>query len=189
VFEKFDISKVRYLVLFIAAALLSCCTIEKSGIDKPDPANLEPQDGQESMLSKELEVTLNNMYKDAHEKRYAYATVEQLLLALLDNPSAAQLLRLSGAEFDSLRTDLNEFITKNTPLLETADSSETGSTEELLRVLHRTVLHVQTAGKKEALGSNVLIAIFGERDSHAVKLLNEQSITRLGVLNNLKEQT
>lgn len=135
------------------------------------------------MLSKELEFTLNNAFKEAREKRYEFMTVEHLLLALLDNPTAAQVLRSCGGELESLRAELVEFIDENTPLLEDSDNRETQPTLGFQRVLQRAVFHVQSSGKKEVTGANVLVAIFGEQDSHTVYLLNKQNVTRLDVVN------
>ncbi len=135
------------------------------------------------MLSKELEFTLNNAFKEAREKRYEFMTVEHLLLALLDNPTAAQVLRSCGGELESLRTELVEFIDENTPLLDDSDNRETQPTLGFQRVLQRAVFHVQSSGKKEVTGANVLVAIFGEQDSHTVYLLNKQNVTRLDVVN------
>ena len=135
------------------------------------------------MLSKELEFTLNNAFKEAREKRYEFMTVEHLLLALLDNPTAAQVLRSCGGELESLRAELVEFIDENTPLLDDADNRETQPTLGFQRVLQRAVFHVQSSGKKEVTGANVLVAIFGEQDSHTVYLLNKQNVTRLDVVN------
>ena len=134
------------------------------------------------MLSKELEFTLNNAFKEAREKRYEFMTVEHLLLALLDNPTAAQVLRSCGGELESLRTELVEFIDENTPLLDESDNRETQPTLGFQRVLQRAVFHVQSSGKKEVTGANVLVAIFGEQDSHTVYLLNKQNVTRLDVV-------
>ena len=135
------------------------------------------------MLSKELEFTLNNAFKEAREKRYEFMTVEHLLLALLDNPTAAQVLRSCGGELESLRVELVEFIDENTPLLDHTDNRETQPTLGFQRVLQRAVFHVQSSGKKEVTGANVLVAIFGEQDSHTVYLLNKQNVTRLDVVN------
>jgi ATP-dependent Clp protease ATP-binding subunit ClpA len=135
------------------------------------------------MLSKELEFTLNNAFKEAREKRYEFMTVEHLLLALLDNPTAAQVLRSCGGDLESLRVELVEFIDENTPLLDDSDNRETQPTLGFQRVLQRAVFHVQSSGKKEVTGANVLVAIFGEQDSHTVYLLNKQNVTRLDVVN------
>lgn len=135
------------------------------------------------MLSKELEFTLNAAFKEARERRFEFMTVEHLLLALLDNPTATSVLRACGAHLDSLRRDLSEFIGQNTPVLAANDSRDTQPTLGFQRVLQRAVFHVQSSGKKEVTGANVLVALFGEQESHAVYLLNEQSITRLDVVN------
>ena len=135
------------------------------------------------MLSKELEFTLNNAFKEAREKRYEFMTVEHLLLALLDNPTAAQVLRSCGGDLEALRVELVEFIDENTPLLDDSDNRETQPTLGFQRVLQRAVFHVQSSGKKEVTGANVLVAIFGEQDSHTVYLLNKQNVTRLDVVN------
>ncbi len=135
------------------------------------------------MLSKELEFTLNNAFKEARARRFEFMTVEHLLLALIDNPTAAQVLRACGGELEVLRDELDAFVEENTPLLEENDSRETQPTLGFQRVLQRAVFHVQSSGKKEVTGANVLVAIFGEQDSHTVYLLNKQNITRLDVVN------
>ena len=135
------------------------------------------------MLSKELEFTLNNAFKEARARRFEFMTVEHLLLALIDNPTAAQVLRACGGEIDALRDELDAFVEENTPLLDESDNRETQPTLGFQRVLQRAVFHVQSSGKKEVTGANVLVAIFGEQDSHTVYLLNKQNITRLDVVN------
>ena len=135
------------------------------------------------MLSKELEHTLNTAFKEARERRYEFMTVEHLLLALLDNPTATSVLRACGADIDSLRRSLEQFVEENTPLLDGDDARETQPTLGFQRVLQRAVFHVQSAGSKEVTGANVLVAIFGEQESHAVYLLSEQNISRLDVVN------
>jgi len=135
------------------------------------------------MLSKELEFTLNNAFKEARTRRFEFMTVEHLLLALIDNPTAAQVLRACGGDLDTLRDELDSFVEENTPLLDDNDSRETQPTLGFQRVLQRAVFHVQSSGKKEVTGANVLVAIFGEQDSQTVYLLNKQSITRLDVVN------
>ncbi len=135
------------------------------------------------MLSKELEFTLNNAFKEARARRFEFMTVEHLLLALIDNPTAAQVLRACGGDLDSLRDELDAFVEENTPLLDENDTRETQPTLGFQRVLQRAVFHVQSSGKKEVTGANVLVAIFGEQDSHTVYLLNKQNITRLDVVN------
>lgn len=134
------------------------------------------------MLSKELEFTLNNAFKEARTRRFEFMTVEHLLLSLIDNPTAAQVLRACGGDLDELRDELEEFVKENTPLLE-EHSRETQPTLGFQRVLQRAVFHVQSSGKNEVSGANVLVAIFGEQDSHTVYLLNKQNITRLDVVN------
>jgi ATP-dependent Clp protease ATP-binding subunit ClpA len=135
------------------------------------------------VLSKELEVTLNMAFKEAREQRHEFMTVEHLLLALLDNPTAAKVLRACGADLNSLRRQLTEFIEESSPLLPEDEDRDTQPTLGFQRVLQRAVFHVQSSGKKEVNGANVLVAIFGERESHAVYLLNQQHIARLDVVN------
>jgi len=135
------------------------------------------------MLSKELEFTLNVAFKDAREKRHEFMTVEHLLLSLLDNPAAAKVLRACGANMSELKKDLNEFLKESTPLLQTHDDRDTQPTLGFQRVLQRAVFHIQSSGKKEVTGANVLVALFGERESQAVYFLNKQNITRLDVVN------
>ncbi|MCZ6771816.1 MAG: AAA family ATPase, partial [Proteobacteria bacterium] len=135
------------------------------------------------MLSKELEVTLNLAFKEAREQRHEFMTVEHLLLALLDNPTAAKVLRACGADLNALRRQLTDFIQESSPLLPEDEDRDTQPTLGFQRVLQRAVFHVQSSGKKEVNGANVLVAIFGERESHAVYLLNQQSIARLDVVN------
>ena len=135
------------------------------------------------MLNKELETSLNEAFKEAREKRHEFMTVEHLLLALLNNPTAAHLLRVCGASIDGLRRDLTTFIDENTPTLPAGDLRDTQPSLGFQRVLQRAVFHVQSSGKSEVSGANVLVAIFGEQESHAVYLLNKQDITRLDVVN------
>ena len=135
------------------------------------------------MLSKELEVTLNLAFKEAREKRHEFMTVEHLLLALLDNPTAAKVLRACGADVNQLRRQLVDFIQESSPLLPEDEDRDTQPTLGFQRVLQRAVFHVQSSGKKEVTGANVLVAIFGERESQAVYLLNQQNIARLDVVN------
>ena len=136
-----------------------------------------------TVLSKELEVTLNLAFKEAREQRHEFMTVEHLLLALLDNPTAAKVLRACGADLNLLRRQLNDFINESSPLLPDDEDRDTQPTLGFQRVLQRAVFHVQSSGKKEVNGANVLVAIFGERESHAVYLLNQQNIARLDVVN------
>ncbi|MEJ2061129.1 MAG: ATP-dependent Clp protease ATP-binding subunit ClpA [Gammaproteobacteria bacterium] len=137
------------------------------------------------MLSKELELSLNQAFKQAREKRHEFMTVEHLLLALTDNPSASGVLRACGVDVEELRHELERFIDENTPLLPPNDSRDTQPTLGFQRVLQRAVFHVQSSGKKEVSGANVLVAIFGEQDSHAVFLLNQRDVSRLDVVNYL----
>ena len=135
------------------------------------------------MLSKELEFTLNHAFKEAREKRHEYMTVEHLLLCLLDNPTAAKVLRACGSDETKLRKDIVTFIDETTPLIAEGDARETQPTLGFQRVLQRAVFHVQSAGKKEVTGANVLVALFSEQDSQAVFLLNQQDVSRLDVVN------
>lgn len=136
------------------------------------------------MLNRELEVTLNLAFKEARNKRHEFMTVEHLLLALLDNGAAAVVLRACGASMDKLRHDLQEFIDSTTPLVPShEDERDTQPTLGFQRVLQRAVFHVQSSGKQEVTGANVLVAIFSEQESQAVFLLKQQGITRLDVVN------
>ena len=135
------------------------------------------------MLSQELEFSLNAAFQSAREKRHEYITVEHLLSALLDNPSAARVLRACGGNLDELRRSLIAFLRDNVPVLPQESESDTQPTLGFQRVIQRAVLHVQGVGKKEVNGANVLIAIFGEKDSHAVYFLHKQNISRFDVVN------
>ncbi|HEX9584720.1 MAG TPA: AAA family ATPase, partial [Gammaproteobacteria bacterium] len=135
------------------------------------------------MLSKELELTLNTAFREARGKRHEFMTVEHLLLALLDNPAASKVLRACAAEVDKLRKELDDYLNDSTPVLSVKDDRETQPTLGFQRVLQRAVFHVQSSGKKEVTGANVLVAIFGERESQAVYFLNRQNITRLDIVN------
>ena len=135
------------------------------------------------MLNKELEYTLNTAFREASEKHHEFMTVEHLLLALLDNSAAAGVLHACGADLTQLKKELAAFLDETTPVLSNEDSRETQPTLGFQRVLQRAVFHVQSAGKEEVTGANVLVAIFGEPDSQAVYLLNSQNISRLDVVN------
>jgi len=135
------------------------------------------------MLSKELEFSLNQAFKRARERRHEFLTVEHLLLALLDNPAAVEVLRACGADLERLRRELDSFVDETTPLLPDDEKRDTQPTLGFQRVLQRAVFHVQSAGRKEVSGANVLVAIFSEQDSQAVYLLDQQDITRLDVVN------
>ena len=135
------------------------------------------------MLSHELEFTLNQAFRQAREKRHEFMTVEHLLCTLLDSPSAAAVLRACGADIEKLRGELTAFIDQHTPRLPAGDDRDVQPTIGFQRVLQRSMFHVQASGKREVSGANVLVAIFSEKDSHAVYLLNKQGITRLDVVN------
>ena len=135
------------------------------------------------MLSKDLEFSINLAFREARDRRHEFMTVEHLLLALLDNPAAAEVLRACGAHLDKLKRDLQVFIRDNTPVLSADDPRETQPTLGFQRVLQRAVLHVQSSGNKEVTGANVLVAIFGEQESQAVYLLKQQEVSRLDVVN------
>jgi ATP-dependent Clp protease ATP-binding subunit ClpA len=136
------------------------------------------------MLSKELELTLNLAFKEARDKRHEFMTVEHLLLALLDNSSAAGVLQACGADTDHLRGELLAFVDETTPLIPISEPHrETQPTLGFQRVLQRAVFHVQSAGKEEVTGSNVLAAIFSEQDSQSVYFLKKENVTRLDVVN------
>lgn len=136
------------------------------------------------MLSKELEVTLNLAFREARGKRHEYMTVEHLLLALIDNESAAKVLKACGAHLENIRADLRSFVDETTPLIPAHDlERETQPTLGFQRVLQRAVFHVQSSGKKEVTGANVLVAIFSEQESQAVYFLKKQNINRIDVVN------
>ena len=135
------------------------------------------------MIAQELEVSLHMAFVEARQKRHEFITVEHLLLALLDNPSAAEVLRACSANLEDLRKELAGFITEHTPTVGGTDEIDTQPTLGFQRVIQRAILHVQSSGKKEVNGANVLVAIFGEKDSHAVYFLQRQGITRLDVVN------
>lgn len=136
------------------------------------------------MLSKDLEQTLNDAFRAARTRRHEFMTVEHLLLALLDNNDAIRVLKACGAEISALRGDLVEFIDSTTPLIPSEDEDrETQPTLGFQRVLQRAVFHVQSSGKSEVTGANVLVALFSEQESQAVYFLKTQSVTRLDVVN------
>jgi len=135
------------------------------------------------MIAQELEVSLHMAFVEARQKRHEFITVEHLLLALLDNPTAAEVLRACGANMDELRRQLAQHIHEQTPRIAQDREVDTQPTLGFQRVIQRAILHVQSAGKKEVTGANVLVAIFGEKDSHAVYFLQQQGITRLDVVN------
>src|SRR5512145_811173 len=135
------------------------------------------------MIAQELEVSLHMAFVEARQKRHEFITVEHLLLALLDNPTAAEVLRACAANIDELRKHLTEFINAHTPTVAGTEEIDTPPTLGFQRVIQRAILHVQSSGKKEVTGANVLVAIFGEKDSHAVYFLHQQGVTRLDVVN------
>lgn len=135
------------------------------------------------MIAQELEVSLHMAFVDARQKRHEFITVEHLLLALLDNPSAVETLRACGGDIDQLRKDLGRFIEEHTPTIDGEGDIDTQPTLGFQRVIQRAILHVQSSGKKEVNGANVLVAIYGEKDSHALYYLQKQGITRLDVVN------
>jgi ATP-dependent Clp protease ATP-binding subunit ClpA len=135
------------------------------------------------MIAQELEVSLHMAFVEARQKRHEFITVEHLLLALLDNPTAAEVLRACAANIDDLKKALSEFVNTHTPTVAGSEEIDTQPTLGFQRVIQRAILHVQSSGKKEVTGANVLVAIFGEKDSHAVYFLHQQGVTRLDVVN------
>ena len=135
------------------------------------------------MIAQELEVSLHMAFMDARQKRHELITVEHLLLAMIDNPTAADVLRACGANLDNLRSELNHYIEEHTPMVGGEEEVDTQPTLGFQRVIQRAILHVQSSGKKEVTGANVLVAIYGEKDSHAVFFLHQQGVTRLDVVN------
>jgi ATP-dependent Clp protease ATP-binding subunit ClpA len=137
------------------------------------------------MIAQELEVSLHMAFVEARQARHEFITVEHLLLALLDNPSAAEVLRACACNIEDLRKNLQNFIADNTPILPPNSEADTQPTLGFQRVIQRAIMHVQSTsnGKKEVTGANVLVAIFGEKDSHAVYYLHQQGVTRLDVVN------
>lgn len=139
-----------------------------------------------SMVSQELEVSLHMAFVEARQQRQEFITVEHLLLALLDNPSAAEVLRACAADIEALRAGLSAFVRENTPRVPGTQEVDTQPTQGFQRVIQRAIMHVQSTGgdkKGEVNGANVLVSIFGEKDSHAVYYLHQQGITRLDVVN------
>jgi len=135
------------------------------------------------MIAQELEVSLHMAFVEARQKQHEFITVEHLLLAMLDNPSAAEVLKACGVELDELRGVLTDFINEHTPRLSPHSDADTQPTQGFQRVIQRAILHVQSSGKKEVTGANVLVATFGEKESHAVYFLNQRGVTRLDVVN------
>ena len=135
------------------------------------------------MIAQELEVSLHLAFVEARQKRHEFITVEHLLLALLDNPTAAAALRACGANLEVLRHDISRFIADHSPVIPGQNDIDTQPTLGFQRIIQRAILHAQSSGKKEVNGANVLVAIFGERDSHAVFFLQRQGVTRLDLVN------
>ena len=137
------------------------------------------------MIAQELEVSLHMAFVEARQQRHEFITVEHMLLALLDNPSASEVLKACSANIDDLRKSLTQFIADNTPQVAGTEDVDTQPTLGFQRVIQRAIMHVQStgSGKKEVTGANVLVAIFGEKDSHAVYYLHQQGVTRLDVVN------
>ena len=136
------------------------------------------------MFSDQLKTAMNEAFKQANMKRHEFVTPEHLLLALLDDAEAQDVLKNVGADMDGLRNKLREFIDSHTPLIPAGDQRrETEPTLGFTRVVHRAVFHVQSKGRKAVTGADVLVALFGEQESHAVACLKEQSIARLDVIN------
>ncbi|WP_289054163.1 Clp protease N-terminal domain-containing protein, partial [uncultured Pseudoalteromonas sp.] len=136
------------------------------------------------MLNKDLELTLNAAFREARTRRHEFMTVEHLLLALLDNPSAGEALNACGVDISGLKTELLEFIDETTPVIpDLEEERETQPTLGFQRVLQRAVFHVQSSGKNEVTGVNVLVAIFSEQESQAVYLLKKSDISRLDIVN------
>ncbi|MCW8936005.1 MAG: ATP-dependent Clp protease ATP-binding subunit ClpA [Gammaproteobacteria bacterium] len=135
------------------------------------------------MLSKELEASLNVAFNEARNKRHEYITVEHLLLALLDNNSANSVLKACGADLSRLKGELSLYLEENTPVFQEDQIGEVQPTLGFQRVLQRAVFHVQSSGKKEVTGANVLVAIYGEQESQAIYLLHQQDVNRLDIVN------
>ncbi|MCY7387976.1 MAG: ATP-dependent Clp protease ATP-binding subunit ClpA [Burkholderiales bacterium] len=135
------------------------------------------------MIAQELEVSLHMAFVEARQKRHEFITVEHLLLALLENPSAQEVLKACTAKIDDLKKALSEFIEQHTPIVAGDGEVNTQPTLGFQRVIQRAILHVQSSGKKEVTGANVLVAIYGEKDSHAVYFLHQQGVSRLDVVN------
>ena len=135
------------------------------------------------MIAQELEISLHLAFVEARQKRFQFITVEHLLLAMLDNSSAAHVLRACGADIEELRAVLTDFINTHTPVAPGSSEVDTQPTVGFQRVIQRAILHVQSSNKKEVSGANILVALFSEKDSHAVFFLNQRAITRLDVAN------
>src|SRR5262245_52273174 len=135
------------------------------------------------MIAQEVEVSLHMAFVEARQKRHEFITVEHLLLALCDNPSASEVLKACAAKIDELKKALSDFVMQHTPTVAGTGEVDTQPTLGFQRVIQRAILHVQSSGKKEVTGANVLVAIYGEKDSHAVYFLHQQGVSRLDVVN------
>jgi len=135
------------------------------------------------VIAQELEVSLHIAFMEARQQRHELITVEHLLLAMLDNPTASQVIRACGGDIETLRRELTDYIAEHTHTMSGTQEVDTQPTLGFQRVIQRAILHVQSSGKKEVSGANVLVAIYGEKDSHAVFFLHQQGITRLDVVN------
>lgn len=135
------------------------------------------------MIAPDLEVSLHMAFVESRQKRYEFITVEHLLLAMLDNTSAAEVLRACLVDIEDLRAALLDHIERHTPVIKGTDEVDTQPTLGFQRVIQRAILHVQSSGKKEVTGANVLVSIFGEKDSHAAYFLQQRGVTRLDVVN------
>lgn len=135
------------------------------------------------MIAQELEVSLHMVFVESRQKRHEFITVEHLLLAMLDNQAATEVLRACLVDISDMRKSLVEHVTEHTPAVGGSEEVDTQPTLGFQRVIQRAILHVQSSGKKEVTGANVLVAIFGEKDSHAVYFLHQSGVTRLDVVN------
>lgn len=135
------------------------------------------------MIAPDLEVSLHMAFVESRQKRHEFITVEHLLLAMLDNTSAAEVLNACLGDVEELRTTLLDHISRHTPIISSDSEVDTQPTLGFQRVIQRAILHVQSSGKKEVTGANILVAIFGEKDSHAVYFLQQKGVTRLDVVN------
>ena len=135
------------------------------------------------MIAQELEVSLHMVFVESRQKRHEFITVEHLLLAMLDNQAATEVLRACLVDISDIRKSLVEHVTEHTPAMGGSEEVDTQPTLGFQRVIQRAILHVQSSGKKEVTGANVLVAIFGEKDSHAVYFLHQSGVTRLDVVN------
>jgi ATP-dependent Clp protease adapter protein ClpS len=197
---KMEVSGADVLLAIFSDKQASAVTLLKQvGINRSDVAGRMDQAGEQSddleapapstgktlsstsPIAKELEVSLHMAFAEGRQKRHELMTVEHLLLALLDNPSASEVLRACTADIDALRKLLADFVAEHTPVL-AGEEADTQPTLGFQRVIQRAILHVQASSKKEVTGVDVLVAIFGERDSYAVYVLQQQGIVRLNVV-------